>query len=144
MPHYRSHKNQKLYATHTKKAKSLGACNFCSPDLGKDQVVSVHKHFRIIRNIFPYNKWDSRIVTDHVMLVPIVHTEDLSALGDDASIEFVKIISSYELNGYNIYARSPNSGMKSVPHQHTHLIKNDGKQYNAVIHLEKPYVSITF
>jgi ATP adenylyltransferase len=144
MPHYRNHKNQKLYAAHTKKARTSSTCQFCALQKGDDEVVEVHKHFKILRNIFPYNNWDARGVSDHLMIVPLQHTENLSTLGDAAAVEFVKLLSAYEQDGYNIYARSPKSLMKSVPHQHTHLIKNDGKRHKAVIHFEKPYISITF
>lgn len=144
MPHYRNKPNQKKYALHTKNAKASGVCQFCSLQKGDDEVVKVYKHFKIIRNIFPYDNWDARGVSDHLMIVPVQHTENLSTLGDEAAIQFVKLISKYEADGYNIYARSPASLMKSVPHQHTHLIKNDGKRHKALIHFEKPYISITF
>ena len=103
----------------------------------------MHKHFKIIKNIFPYDTWDARDVHDHLMITPIMHTESLSALGDDAAVEFVKLVSTYEKQGYDVYARSPYSAIKSVPHQHTHLIKTGGTRHKGVIHIEKPYVSIT-
>ena len=144
MPHYRKSKNQKLYAAHTKKAKKSNVCQFCELNSKSDQVVSIHKHFKVIKNIFPYDNWDARDVYDHLMITPIAHTESLSTLGDEAAIEFVKLVSSYESKGYDIYARSPESTIKSVPHQHTHLIKTGGKKHKAVLHLQRPYISITF
>ena len=93
MPHYRKPKNQKLYAKHTAKAKASKDCQFCELHEGSDQVVKIYKHFMVIYNIFPYDNWDARNVLDHLMIVPVVHTESLSNLGDEAAIQFVKIVS---------------------------------------------------
>lgn len=146
MPHYRKPKNQKDYARHAAKAKAKTSkvCQFCDLTASSDQVVKMHKHFKVIYNIFPYDYWDARQVFDHLMITPIMHTESLASLGDEAAIEFVKIVSSYESKGYDVYARSPHSTIKSVPHQHTHLIKTGGKNQRGLIHLQKPYISITF
>lgn len=144
MPHYRKPRNQREYAAHTAKAKLSAICQFCELTAASDEVVSMHKHFKIIKNIFPYDNWDARDVYDHLMITPVVHTESLSTLGDEAAIEFVKLVSSYEKQGYDVYARSPMSTLKSVPHQHTHLIKTGGKKHKGVLHLQKPYISITF
>jgi diadenosine tetraphosphate (Ap4A) HIT family hydrolase len=136
MPYYRNTINQKHYKKHTKKAQATGVCSFCALTDDSKEILEVFEHFRLIGNIFPYNKWDGRAVSHHVMLVPKQHTETLAALGDDASIEFVKLISQYENMGYSIYARSPASSMKSVPHQHTHLIKNDGPRFNRLFYMQ--------
>lgn len=143
MPHYRKQKNQKRYAAHTKAAKKSKVCQFCELNTSSDEVVSMHKHFKIIKNIFPYDNWDARDVFDHLMITPVKHTESLSTLGDEAAIEFVKLVSAYEKQGYDVFARSPHSTIKSIPHQHTHLIKTGGKMHKAVLHLQKPYISIT-
>jgi len=144
MPHYRTSKNQKAYAAHTNKARKSNVCQFCELAAGSDEVVKIHKHFKILKNIFPYDNWDAQDVLDHLMITPIKHTESLSTLGDKAAVEFVQLISSYEKNGYDVFARSPHSTTKSVPHQHTHLIKTGGKKHKGVLHLQKPYISITF
>ena len=144
MPNYRKRANQKSYSSHTKRVKKLDICDFCKLEKGSEQYISSSKHFKIIRNIFPYDHWDGRRVVDHIMIVPIKHTEDLSSLGDNASIEFVKLVSDYESKGYDLFARSPQSTIRSVAHQHTHLIKTAGKRHKSVIFIEKPYISITF
>lgn len=143
MPHYRKRHSQKQYAAHTNKARASGVCQFCELNENSDQVVAMHTHFKVIKNIFPYDNWDARNVEDHLMITPIQHTETLSSLGNQAAIEFVKIMSSYEAKGYDVYARSPFSTIKSVPHQHTHLIKTGGKKHSMIIHFTKPYISIT-
>lgn len=142
MPHYRKRSNQKLYAAHTNMAKASSDCQFCLLTASSDQVVAIHSHFKVINNIFPYDNWDARNVEDHLMITPIKHTETLSSLGNEAAIEFVKVMSSYEAKGYDVYARSPFSTIKSVPHQHTHLIKTGGKKHSLVLHMTKPYISI--
>ena len=143
MPHYRKRSTQKLYVAHTKKARASSDCQFCALNESSNQVVAMHTHFKVIKNIFPYDNWDARSVEDHLMITPIVHTETLSSLGNQAAVEFVKILSSYEAKGYDVYARSPFSTIKSVPHQHTHLIKTTGKNHKMIIHITKPYISIT-
>ena len=144
MPHYRKNKNHKVYAVHAEAAKKSGGCAFCELKADSYQVIKIAEHFKIIKNIFPYDNWDARDVLDHLMITPIMHTESLSTLGDEAAVEFVKLMSGYEKQGYDVYGRSPHSTVKSVPHQHTHLIKTGGKNHKAIIHLQKPYISITF
>lgn len=144
MPHYRKPKNQKIYDKYTAGVKGKKICEFCQLNEGSDQVVKIHKHFKIIYNIFPYDSWDSHAVIDHLMIVPNTHTESLANLGDEAAIEFVKLVSEYESVGYDVYARSPHSTVKSVPHQHTHLIKTGGKSRRGVVYFKKPYISISF
>ena len=140
MPHYRSRKDQKNYATDIK--NRTADCPFCALNDASEQIISQTKNFIVIRNIFPYSVWDAHRVTDHLMIVPKMHTEVLSKLCAQAAVEYVGIVSNYELKGYDIYARSPHSTIKSVPHQHTHLIKSDGKRIKALLHLEKPYVRV--
>lgn len=76
------------------------------------------------------------------MIIPVQHTDTLADIPETAAVEFVQLISKYEQDGYNIYARAPISGMKSVIHQHTHLIKPEGKRISAVVHTRKPYIHI--
>ena len=144
MPHYRTYKSQKEYDNFAKTRKKDAPCQFCELTNDSTQVVKIFKNFKVIKNIFPYSNWDARKVIDHLMVVPNVHTETLSSLGNQAAIEFVSIISEYETVGYDVYARSPHSTVKSVPHQHTHLIKTGGKKYKVLLHLVKPYISFTY
>jgi diadenosine tetraphosphate (Ap4A) HIT family hydrolase len=144
MPHYRNRKNQTNYIAHTKSARKKGICQFCALKENSDETVRFYEHFKVIRNIFGYDKWDGRTVKDHLMVVPKEHTESLATLSKEAAVEYVKIVSTYESDGYDVYARSPHSTIKSVPHQHTHFIKTVGKTHRGVIHLESPYISISF
>jgi diadenosine tetraphosphate (Ap4A) HIT family hydrolase len=140
---YRSAKDQKHYDTHKKGLPTDSHCEFCSISRGDHQFISETTHFKIIRNIFPYSYWDHQRVADHLMIVPKQHTNTLSDLPEIAASEYVKLISSYEKSGYNVYARAPQSKQKSIMHQHTHLIKPEAsKVIKTVFYRAKPYIRI--
>lgn len=139
-------RSRKEFSTYKKHIKALGpddACQFCEINESSDQLVSMTDNFKVIRNIFGYSIWDSQKVADHLMIIPVQHTDTLADISAAASKEFLETISTYEQNGYNIYARAPVSNMKSVVHQHTHLIKLGGKRVRAFVHVKKPYIRIT-
>ena len=51
------------------------------------------------------------------------------------------VISDYESEGYDVYARSVASDLRSVAdHQHTHLIKTKGKPAKVSLYIDKPYI----
>lgn len=134
----RSRKEEITYQKHRAKKKSP-VCDFCVITKNDDQFVKEGIYFIIIRNIFSYSIWDGQDVIDHLMLVPKKHTDSLSTLPKAAAEEYVKTISGYEKDGYNIYARAPSSVIKSITHQHTHFIKTHGKPKNFVFLLRAPY-----
>jgi diadenosine tetraphosphate (Ap4A) HIT family hydrolase len=76
------------------------------------------------------------------MIVPLKHTNTLSDLTADESIEFVGLLASYESKGFNVYARAPHSTMKTVEHQHTHLIKPSTKKTKLLLYIRKPYIRL--
>ena len=117
-------------------------CVFCEISHESEQQLSESKYFRVIHNIFPYTVWDNQSVEDHLMLIPKMHTETLADLPASAALEFVKLISQYESAGYGIWARPPKSTAKSVPHQHTHLIKLSNKQIKGVVFITKPHLRL--
>ncbi len=106
---------------------------------GHPQFVRETKHLKVVRNRTPYSIWDSQGVLDHLMIVPKQHTDKLGHLNDEAASEFVKLIDEYEEDGYSFYARALNSTVRSVVHQHTHLIKLDGKKRNFLLMVRKPW-----
>ena len=121
----RTQKNIKRYKKH-KQTTDDASCVFCIAQESDESYISSTKSFKILRNIFPYSTWDLQNVTDHLMIVPKKHTDTLNDLTTHEAIEYVNLLGSYESRGYNVYARSPGSGMKTVVHQHTHLIKTEG------------------
>ena len=134
----RSRKHAQIYSKHLKKSDKK-ICDFCA--IGKDSVqyISETKSFKILNNIFPYSLWDGLTVEDHLLIVPKIHTDTLSDLSPEESKEFIKLISKYELKGYNVYARAPGSIRKTVAHQHTHLIKTKGKVKKLVFTIYRPF-----
>lgn len=76
------------------------------------------------------------------MIVPKQHTDRLSELPKNAMAEYTELLGNYENQGYNIYTRSPGSKIKSVIHQHTHLIKLNGRRIKFLLMTKKPYIRI--
>ncbi|HSX23688.1 MAG TPA: HIT domain-containing protein [Candidatus Saccharimonadales bacterium] len=139
----RNRKQVKAYDKHLAEVEPPSkGCSFCAINKGSPQFVTETKSFKVIRNIFPYSLWDSQPVKDHLMLIPKRHTDTLADLTPAAAQEFVKLLSSYESKGYSVYARAPGSVIKTVLHQHTHLIKHGDKVIKGLLYLRKPYVRL--
>lgn len=135
----RSSKQEKLYRKHQKHVDSA-TCSFCAIDEGHAQFVRGTKSFKVIRNRFPYTFWDGQDVVEHLMIVPRTHSATLSFSNDKQKIEYADLLTQYEKSGYNIYARANQSVMKSIPHQHTHLIKPTGPVRRFVLAIRKPLI----
>lgn len=138
----RSRKEEIEYKKHLSLADK-SRCVFCEIDNKSDQFVRETKSFKVIRNIFAYSIWDNQSVADHLMVVPKKHTDSLSNMGNSQKIEYVDLLEFYEGQEYNIYARAPSSKIKSIVHQHTHLIKPKGYKKKFLLLLRKPYVRLT-
>lgn len=138
----RSTKEHKFYAKLRKNriAKSMKAeCIFCDIVPGHQEHISEHKYHRVIKNFLPYSLWDDQNVADHLMLIPSKHTAVLDDKTPDEAVEFVKLISIYEQKGYNIYARATVSKIRSIVHQHTHLIKPRGERKKFLLMIRRPF-----
>ncbi len=135
----RSRKEHKVYKNYLKKLPK-DVCQFCLIDQSTPQFIKETKHFKIVQNIFPYSMWDMQSVADHLMIIPKQHTDTLSDLTAEQALEFTHLLADYEKQGYNVYARTPGSGIKSVVHQHTHLIKPGKKTRKFIFYLAKPYL----
>lgn len=129
---------------HNQHKRPTNRCILCEVNEADQSFVSKATYFKIVRNRFPYAIWDYQRVADHLMLVPLKHTDNLAALSKEARLEFVDLISKYESIGHHIYARATHSDTKSIAHQHTHLIKGHGPTSKIAFYLLKPYVSIAF
>ena len=105
-----------------KKSKPAG-CAFCSLTESSSQVIETHSTMHILKNLFPYARWDGRKVLDHLMVVPIDHVTSLLQLDEPSTHELLTLVSRYEDDGYSFYLRSPHNKSRSVPHVHGHLIK---------------------
>lgn len=138
----RSRKQEKQYTRYKKKHAHKKGCDFCEINEGVDHFISESKSFKTFRNIFPYSVWDDQDVEEHLLMTPKRHVDTLDELTAPEAVEFINLISSYENQGYNVYMRAPQSSIKSVSHQHTHLIKPASKTHNFLFVLRKPYIRI--
>lgn len=139
---YRTRKQNNLYIKNLNTVHKITICVFCDINQSSPQFVESGNYFKIIYNIFPYSFWDYHKVTDHLMIVPLKHTDTIKDLNSEEAQEFVSLLGKYEHRGYNIYARAPKSNSKTVIHQHTHLIKISKKSYKFLLYLKRPYIRI--
>lgn len=129
---------RKNYKNHLKHGAKVG-CALC--DLGESSIVYETEHAFVVKNKFPYDIWEHRTVEDHMLIVPKQHAKGFSDLAHDVQVSVFNLISAYEAEGYDIYARSVRSNLRSVVnHQHTHLIKTVGECAKISLYVEKPYV----
>ncbi|HEX4662651.1 MAG TPA: HIT domain-containing protein [Candidatus Saccharimonadales bacterium] len=138
MYHYRQ--TRKKYTSHPKPT----SCPFCDHQQIKDRVVAETEHAFIVPNRVFYDLWEFRSVTDHLLVLPKRHVRSLGDLNDAEKLDIMNILGEYESKNYNVYARSVDSVQRSVPHQHTHLIKTTDRKPLGAFVLNKPYVVIKF
>lgn len=130
--------NEKRYIEY-RKNKQIG-CDFCKFGVDGAKVLKEYDNFWIVENIFGYDLWDGMTVVEHLMIVPKKHTESISNLDARVLAEYGQVIADYDNKGYSYYARSVENKSKSVPHQHTHLLKFDGKRKKFHLFLKRPYI----
>ena len=134
--YYHTRKVRKSY----RKIPKLSVCAFCDPHHQVKRIVLETTHAFVIENMVHYSQWEMRKVMDHLMVIPKKHVTHLQQLSKDEQSDIIDLIASYESKGYDIFARSPDSQSRSVPHQHTHLIKTDRKIGRALLFLRKPHI----
>lgn len=140
---YRTRKNIRQYKPHKNREQlktGKKACPFCT--LPDTQIVASGAHMLVIKNIFPYQFWDFMKVTDHLMVVPKRHVESIHELKPAERLDLIDLLADFQSKGYNMYAREQGNVIKSVPHQHTHLIKCDSKTAKLFVYLRRPYMFI--
>ena len=138
---YRSRKTAKTYNPQQTKKQLVSNqvdCPFCPPL--NEVVVEETAHNHSMHNKYSYQYWEFMHVLDHLMIVPRRHVERLSELTDEEKIDTINVIAKYEDLGYNVYARESTSAVKSVPHQHTHLIKTANRKARIYLYLSRPYL----
>lgn len=114
-------------------------CPFCDPETLAKAVYETENIY-IVKNKVFYDIWEMRTVKDHLLLMPKRHVKSLGELGAEERAEIMDVISDYESNDYNVYARAVSNNTRSVTHQHTHLIKTDHRNIHAALMLKKPYL----
>ncbi len=139
---YRSRKTNRKYGPSKTKKRLIAnpdpaICPLCNME--SDQLIYTGKTMVVTKNIFPYQYWEFMDVVDHLMIVPKRHVLSIAEFSDQEKLEAMELFADYEERGYNLYARSVENNMKSIPHQHTHLIKTEGSTARAGIFSKKPY-----
>lgn len=138
---FRYRRNYLKYRTHPRP----DSCPFCDLEKNRREIVSESKHAFVIRNDFKYDLWELRRVVDHLMIIPRRHVRSLSELSAEERSDIMEFMAEYASQGYDVYARSVDSVHRTVPlHQHTHLIKTNGKVARFALYLLKPYLLIKF
>lgn len=142
------HRNRSEELEYRRRLKSRkgnqAGCVFCDANNPDNKIIEEYALFTVINNLFPYTLWDSCKVVEHFMIVPKRHVDSVSEFNADEIAEYHTIAASYEGRGYDLYSRGRSSTMKSVPHQHTHLIKTDGVKIKGLIYHERPLIHITY
>lgn len=142
---HRDSKGELVYREYLKNhVHAKGICVFCEIKKSSSEIARNYSLFTIVTNAFPYTLWDSCTVIEHMMIVPVRHIESMSKFTNKEAEEYHEIASEYEKDGYDLYARGLSSNMKSIPHQHTHLIKTDGQKINGLVYVEEPLVHKIF
>lgn len=139
----RKRKSEKVYKAYTRHVRSRAVCEFCHFEVGGRQYVAHNDHFWVVRNIFPYDFWDSRGVLDHLMIVPKRHIESLSSLSTEEKAAYVDLLGEYDLKGYSSYARAPFNTMKSVDHHHTHLMTYTDRPVRFMVYASRPHIHLS-
>jgi diadenosine tetraphosphate (Ap4A) HIT family hydrolase len=144
-PATRTRATQKRYHRALRAAAKKGnkrTCDFCDFTNLSPQVKHEFPNFWLVQNIYGYHVWDGQGVSEHLMLVPKIHVVGINELDPELLKEYAELIADFEAKGYSLYSRAPVNALKSVSHQHTHLIKFDNKLKKVHIHVRKPHVMI--
>lgn len=130
---------------------SLGAkfpdkCPFCHLDDPKlnpkpRRILKETKYSLVMDPLYPYDIWEFRDVTEHLMIIPKRHVSSLRELTAEERSDIMELYGEYEAQDFNIYARPSASVQRTIPlHQHTHLIKTGSDQARGALYLAKPYL----
>jgi len=134
---YTSNRTSQNKKSYYEKYPRTGDCQFCL--FKGDEIVKEIGDFLIVRNKFQYDIFDMCEVVDHLMVTPKEHTEKLSTLSNASLKDFIKILTDYEDQEYNVFFREPKSQIKTVSHHHTHLLKL-GKRLQTINYTKDPYM----
>ena len=115
-------------------------CDFCDPKKLCQPVLEETEHCFIIYNRTFYDVWELRRVEDHRMVIPKRHVLSIDELNEEERLDLVNVLAAYEKQHYNVYARAPSSITRSLPHQHTHLLKVKNHFARGMFVWRKPYI----
>lgn len=139
-PSNRRYSKEKAYISY-RAAHHASGCDFCQFETNQlEDIVATSRYFIVVRNMFQYDIWDGCEVQKHLLICPRRHVKSLSEFTDDEKAAYVDLLCHYESQGYSLYARSDLDKNKSVPHQHTHLIRLAPRKVRAMIYLHAPHM----
>lgn len=138
MHHYR--KTWGKYKSHPKPV----SCSFCDSTDMQPRIVHETDHCFVIPNRTSYDVWELRDVLDHLLVIPKQHVTNIQDLSNEARLDIMNVLAHYDAADYNIYARTTSNTNRSVPHQHTHLIKTNNAIGRGLLLVRKPYVLFKF
>ena len=125
---HHSRKTLREYDKQNQNDKKLkGKCSFCDT-VQKRERIDENKTMVLVRNRVPYEFFEARRTTgEHYLVVPKRHVVQLSEFSDAEKLDWFNLISKYEQNGFNVYARGVGSISRTQDHIHTHLIRLENK-----------------
>lgn len=123
----RSKEEQERYNLIIEKSKTCPFCNLEAPDgnaILQDYVdeSEASNGMYVLRNLFPYERWDSREVKSHLLLVPSRHILKFEEFTPRETVAYYNLIRKFDAKGYSSLTRAVSNPGKSVEHFHTHLI----------------------
>lgn len=137
----RNGKSEKAYG---EAGKTIIGCPFCNV-LGQKTIQSSSKagHFFIIKNIYKYDVWDNRQVSEHLLLIPKRHIDGLSALTKAEFADYNSELVKADREGYEVFTRPSGGETKTVDHLHTHLIKIGPEVITWLLYIRKPHILLS-
>ena len=138
-PISRTRHSERLYSDYKKKHGSRG-CDFCKFTAQSSQIIDTSRAFWIAKNIFGYDLWDGCRVLEHLMIIPKRHVDSIADFTDKEKLDYLDIIATKEKQGYSLYSRAPQNITKSIPHQHTHLLRIEDKRISSALYIRKPHL----
>ena len=118
----RSLRTQLAYNRYRKSAPDT--CGFCElHGAPTAQLVETFDTMMLVRNRFPYSRWDGWEVAEHLMVVPKRHLTKLTDFNGEEAKEFAELLMKFDEEGYSFYHRSHANLSKTMPHVHGHLLR---------------------
>lgn len=114
MPSLRKKQTEDEYQIFMKYKTKDDPCIFCHPDL----LVKEYKHWRIVKNRFPYDA----IAQRNDMIAPKRHVANFQDLEGVEKLEYYEILEEVKDN-YTYVSLNMPSGRSLPEHYHEHLIK---------------------
>lgn len=98
-------------------------CPFCTPAVESRVVVADRMSMVVIENDYPYEFFDNRQVSKHLIIVPRRHIGEFAGFTPEEKEEFWQLMTDYQEKGYALFTRPVGDVMRSVPlHLHSHAV----------------------